>query len=534
MKLAIAQFNPTVGDLAGNADKIIDHIRRAREQGADLLLTPEFSLCGYPPEDLLLRPAFYVDCASQVIRIAAETHGIAVLVSYPLQERGKRYNAASIVRNGKIIATYRKISLPNNEVFDEKRYFESGSNPCVVEIAGVKVGLAICEDVWQTQAAMLAQHAGAEMLVVPNASPFHIDKQKRRVGVIRQRVQETGLPIAYCNLTGGQDELVFDGGSFLMNRSGEIAAELPQFDDAMAVYEFKDGDWVAGNTLTHPGVEAAVYRALCVGVRDYVEKNGFKGILLGLSGGIDSALTLAIAVDALGASRVHAVMMPSQYTADISVTDSREMIAILGCQYSEIPIKPVFDSFLGALADEFAGLPVDTTEENLQARVRGTLLMAMSNKSGRVVLTTGNKSEMTVGYATLYGDMAGGFAVLKDVAKTLVYRLSHYRNSVGRVIPERIITRPPSAELRPDQTDQDSLPEYEVLDSIMQAYVEENKSVPEIIKEGFAEADVKRVVKLIKINEYKRRQAPVGVRITPRGFGKDWRYPITSKYPNGL
>ena len=534
MKLAIAQFNPTVGDLAGNADQIIEYIRRAREQGADLLLTPEFSLCGYPPEDLLLRPAFYVDCASQVIRIAAETHGIAVLVSYPLQERGKRYNAASIVRNGKIIATYRKISLPNNEVFDEKRYFESGSHACVVEIAGLKVGIAICEDVWQPQAAMLAKHAGAELLVVPNASPFHIDKQKRRVGVIRQRVQETGLPIAYCNLTGGQDELVFDGGSFLMNANGDIAAELPHFDDVLSLHQFQHGNWLAAATQPPMGVEQAVYQALCVGVRDYVAKNGFKGVLLGLSGGIDSALTLAIAVDALGPDRVHAVMMPSQYTADISVNDSREMINILGCHYSEIPIKPVFDSFLHALSGEFAGLPVDTTEENIQARVRGTLLMAMSNKSGRVVLTTGNKSEMTVGYATLYGDMAGGFAVLKDVAKTLVYRLSNYRNSVGRVIPERIITRPPSAELRPDQTDQDSLPPYDVLDAIMMAYVEENKSVAEIIQAGFAETDVKRVVKLIKINEYKRRQAPVGVRITPRGFGKDWRYPITSKYPNGL
>ena len=534
MKLAIAQFNATVGDLAGNADKIIQYAQQARAQGADLLLTPEFSLCGYPPEDLLLRPAFYVDCASQVIRIAAESHGIALLVSYPLQERGKRYNAASIIRNGKIIATYRKISLPNNEVFDEKRYFDSGSNPCVVEIAGIKVGLAICEDVWQAQASMLAKQAGADILLVPNASPFHIDKRKRRHGVIRQRVEETGLPIAYCNLTGGQDELVFDGGSFLMNRNGDVVAELPAFDDALALFDYVDNDWQAAATQIPLSIEAGVYRALCIGVRDYVGKNGFKGVLLGLSGGIDSALTLAIAVDALGAERVHAVMMPSQYTADISVTDSREMIGILGCQYSEIPIRPVFDSFLTALQDEFAGLPVDTTEENIQARVRGTLLMALSNKSGRVVLTTGNKSEMTVGYATLYGDMAGGFAVLKDVAKTLVYRLSNYRNSLGRVIPERIITRPPSAELRPDQTDQDSLPPYDVLDAIMQAYVEENKSVADIIAEGYTEADVKRVVRLIKINEYKRRQAPVGVRITPRGFGKDWRYPITSKYPHGL
>ncbi|MEW9897777.1 NAD+ synthase [Chitinivorax sp. PXF-14] len=534
MKLAIAQFNPTVGDLAGNAAKIAHYVHEAREQGADLLVTPEFGLCGYPPEDLLLRPAFYTDCASQLAKLALQTQGIALLVSYPLQEKGKRYNAASIIRNGKIIATYRKISLPNNEVFDEKRYFEAGGAPCVVEIAGVRVGINICEDIWQPQAAALAKSAGAEVIVVPNASPFHVDKQKVRYEVVKSRIEQTGLPIAYANLTGGQDELVFDGDSFLMNRKGELVAQLPMFDDALGVFELRDGDWVPGEVAPAPSIEAQVYKALTIGVRDYILKNGFPGALLGLSGGIDSALTLAIAVDALGPDKVHAVMMPSQYTADISVNDSREMVDILKVKYSEIAIRPVYDGFMDALAGEFAGLPVDTTEENLQARVRGTLLMALSNKTGKLVLTTGNKSEMAVGYATLYGDMAGGFAVLKDVAKTLVYRLAHYRNSVGCVIPERIITRAPSAELRDNQTDQDSLPPYDVLDAIMKAYVENNRSPQEIIAEGHPEADVKRVIRLIKLNEYKRRQAPVGVRITARGYGKDWRYPITNRYSSGL
>ncbi len=534
MKLAISQFNPTVGDLAGNADLIIRQVHQAQQAGADLLLTPEFALCGYPPEDLLLRPAFYADCSAQVQRIAAKVGRTTVLVSYPVLEQQHRYNAAALIRDGAIIAIYHKLSLPNNEVFDEKRYFDPGTEPCVVDIAGVKVGMAICEDIWQPEAARLARQAGAELLIVPNASPFHIDKLSARHQAVQQRAQENGLAIAYCNLTGGQDELVFDGGSFLVDSDGSLVATLPQFDDALACFDYAQGRWTGGHCTDETTIEAAVYRALCVGVRDYVGKNGFKGVLLGLSGGIDSALTLAVAVDALGAGRVHAVMMPSQYTADISVIDSREMIATLGCQYSEIPIRPMFDSFLNALQAEFAGLPVDTTEENIQARVRGTLLMALSNKTGRVVLTTGNKSEMTVGYATLYGDMAGGFAVLKDVAKTLVYRLSRYRNSLGQVIPERIITRPPSAELRPDQTDQDSLPAYEVLDAIMQAYVEDNRSPADIIAAGFSEADVRRVVRLIRINEYKRRQAPVGVRITPRGFGKDWRYPITSKYPPGF
>ncbi|WP_137939060.1 NAD+ synthase [Chitinivorax sp. B] len=534
MKFAIAQFNPTVGDLAGNAAKIVEYVRKARDLGADLLLTPEFALCGYPPEDLLLRPAFYTDCASQLARLAVEVQGIALVVSYPLQEKGKRYNAASIIRNGKIIATYRKISLPNDEVFDEKRYFEAGGAPCVVEIAGVRVGINICEDIWQAQAAALAKSAGAEVIVVPNASPFHIDKQKVRFDVVKSRVEQTGLPIAYANLTGGQDELVFDGQSFLVNRKGDVVAQLPLFDDAIGVYEFKNGDWVPGEVPVTPSIEAQVYKALTIGVRDYIGKNGFPGALLGLSGGIDSALTLAVAVDALGADKVHAVMMPSQYTAGISVDDSREMVGLLDVKYSEIPIRPVFDAFRSSLSGEFAGLPEDTTEENIQARVRGTMLMALSNKTGCLVLTTGNKSEMAVGYATLYGDMAGGFAVLKDVAKTLVYRLAAYRNTITRVIPERIITRAPSAELRDNQTDQDSLPPYDILDGIMQAYVERNLSPQEIIAQGYPGEDVKRVIRLIKINEYKRRQAPVGVRITARGYGKDWRYPITNRYSSGM
>jgi NAD+ synthase (glutamine-hydrolysing) len=530
MKLAIAQINCTVGDLGGNAVKILDYAGRARKLGASLLLTPELSLCGYSPEDLLLRDGFYRACDQALHELAQRVQGIAVVVGHPLEANGKHYNAASVLKDGRIIATYRKHELPNHSVFDEERYFEHGASPCVFELDGVVFGLNICGDVWFSEAAKRAHEAGAAILLVPNASPYHLDKQLTRYDVIRERVDETGMAVVYANMVGGQDELVFDGASFAMDAHGTISHRFAVFEETLGLVEIVDGDLVAGEQVAELSLEESIYRALCLGVRDYIAKNKFPGVLLGLSGGIDSALTLAVAVDALGADRVHAVMMPSPYTAQISLDDSQQMVDILGVRYDILDIKPTLDAYLATLENLFSGLAADTTEENIQARIRGNLLMALSNKMGSLVLTTGNKSEMTVGYCTLYGDMAGGFALLKDVSKTWVYRLANYRNSQGRVIPERIITRPPSAELRPDQTDQDSLPPYEVLDGIMACYVEKNMAMAEIVAQGYLDADVRRVVKLIRINEYKRRQAPVGVRITDRSFGKDWRYPITARY----
>jgi NAD+ synthetase len=397
-------------------------------------------------------------------------------------------------------------------------------------MGGIKFGIIICADVWHEQAPIRAKEAGAQVLLVLNASPYHLNKQITRYETIRDRIGDTGLAVVYANMVGGQDELVFDGSSFVMDNQGTLTHQFPAFEELLGMVELQDGKLVPGVRVSNLTEEASMYQALCMGVRDYIQKNRFPGVLLGLSGGIDSALTMAVAVDALGADKVRAVMMPSPYTAQISKDDSREMVKLLGVRYEELDILPTFTALQDTLAPLFKGLPADTTEENLQARIRGTLLMALSNKTGSLVLTTGNKSEMTVGYATLYGDMAGGFAVLKDVSKTWVYRLSNYRNSLGRVIPERIITRPPSAELKPDQTDQDNLPPYDVLDAIMACYVERNMNIAEIMAHGYSEADVQRVVKLIRIAEYKRRQAPVGVRITDRGFGKDWRYPITVRY----
>ncbi len=530
MKLAIAQINCVLGDLAGNVAKISQYAEQAKRQGAQLLLAPELALCGYPPEDLLLRDGFYRACADALDELAEKTLGIAVVVGHPHQLGGKRYNAASLLQDGAIVATYFKHELPNYAVFDEKRYFNHGSEPCVFEMEGIRFALNICGDVWEAEAARQARNAGAQVLLVPNASPYAMQKQEVRYEVIRERIAETGLAVVYANLVGGQDELVFDGGSFAMDSNGDLTAQGPRFEEALLMLEIRDDLRPVGETGEALGEEAGVYRALCLGVRDYIGKNRFSGVLLGLSGGIDSALTLAIAVDALGADKVHAVMMPSPYTAQISLDDSREMVKILGTRYDEISIEPMFRSYSAALAPAFAGRAADATEENLQARIRGTLLMALSNKLGSLVLTTGNKSEMTAGYATLYGDMAGGLAVLKDVSKTLVYRLARYRNTLGQVIPERIITRAPSAELRADQTDQDSLPPYDVLDAIMACYVEQNLPIPEIIARGYAEADVRRVVHLIRISEYKRRQSAVGIRVTERSYGKDWRYPITVRY----
>ena len=530
MKIAIAQINCTVGDLAGNAAKIADYAQRAKEQGADILLTPELSLCGYPPEDLLLRDGFYVACDAALRELAQTVQGITVIVGHPDKVEDRCYNAASILRNGKIVATYHKHSLPNHSVFDEERYFTHGNQPCLIEMDGVKFGIIICADVWHEHAADLAKEAGAEVLLVLNASPYHFNKQATRYDTIRERIGDTGLAVVYANMVGWQDELVFDGASFVMDQNGALTHQFPAFEEVLGMVELQEGKLIRGTCANVEKDESSIYRALCLGVRDYIQKNQFPGVLLGLSGGIDSALTLAVAVDALGADKVRAVMMPSPYTAQMSIDDSREMVKLLGVSYEELDIQPAFAALEATLSPLFKGLPSDTTEENLQARIRGTLLMALSNKTGSMVLTTGNKSEMTVGYATLYGDMAGGFAVLKDVSKTWVYRLSNYRNSLGRVIPERIITRPPSAELRPDQTDQDSLPPYDILDAIMEGYVEKNMSIGEIVDEGYDGADVRRVVKLIRIAEYKRRQAPVGIRITDRGFGKDWRFPISVRY----
>ena len=554
-RIALAQLNVTVGDFAGNVAKVVAAAREAHNDGAKLLVAPELALSGYPPEDLLLRPAFYAASAAALAHLAEQLKpfaGLHVVVGHPHRdaahghgkanapiERGvppvDTFNAASLIVDGKVVGTYLKQELPNSEVFDEKRYFAADPRPLVFELDGVKYGVVICEDVWHAPAAQQAKAAGAQVLLIPNGSPYHLNKEAVRVDILRARIRETGLPMVYVNMVGAQDELVFDGGSFVLDGNGEMVAKMAQFEEGNAIVEFDGARPVPTTVAPELSLEAQVYAALVMGVRDYINKNGFPGALIGLSGGVDSALVLAVACDALGAERVRAVMMPSRYTADISTTDAAEMARRVGVRYDEIAIAPMFDAFRTSLADEFAGRAEDATEENIQARIRGTLLMALSNKFGSIVLTTGNKSEMAVGYCTLYGDMAGGFAVIKDIAKTLVYRLCHYRNAATTfprqdVIPERILTRAPSAELRENQTDQDSLPPYEVLDAIMRMYMEEDRSLAEIIAAGYAVDDVKRVTRLIKINEYKRRQAPPGVRVSRRAFGRDWRYPITSHY----
>jgi NAD+ synthase (glutamine-hydrolysing) len=533
VKVAIAQINSTVGDLAGNRAKIFDFSRRAAAMGADIVLTPELSLVGYPPEDLLLRPSFYAKTALAFEALAGDLSAVKdiyVVVGHPVVTDGERFNAASVILNGKLLGRYCKSDLPNDAVFDEKRYFSSSCQPFVFEVKGVKFGINICEDTWYPQAPSRAQAAGAQVLLVPNASPYHMNKQHLRYDVMHTNVSAQGLGLVYANLVGAQDELVFDGNSFVMDASGTVCAQLKHCEEDLQIVEFD------GARPRHTGapralsIEAQVYKALVLGVHDYVGKNGFPSVLIGLSGGVDSALTLAVAVDALGADKVRCVMMPSPYTAEISWVDSRDMAQRVGVRYDEISINECFAAFRHTLAQEFKGLPEDAAEENIQARIRGTILMALSNKHGSIVLTTGNKSEMAVGYCTLYGDMAGGFAVIKDIAKTLVYRLCTYRNTISDVIPQRILTRPPSAELRPDQTDQDSLPPYEVLDAIMQMYMEQNQGLEEILAAGYKKEDVDRVTRLIKINEYKRRQAPIGIRVTHRAFGRDWRYPVTSKF----
>ena len=534
LRIAVAQLNCTVGDLAGNARLILTAAREAAARGADLLLTPELALCGYPPEDLLLRPDFYRACAAGLQQLAADAAtacpGLSLLVGHAEENAGKRYNAASLLREGGIQATYRKRRLPNYEVFDEERYFDADDRACVLEVKGVRCGVNICADIWEAGAADAARLAGAELLLALNASPYHQNKQAQRYEVLQRRVNDTGMAVIYSNMVGGQDELVFDGASFALDAAGRLVMQLPQFEAAVEVVTYSDGRLQPARIVPELPLEAATYTALKLGVADYLGKNGFPGAIIGLSGGVDSALTLTVAVDALGADKVRAVMMPSPYTAQMSLDDSRELVHRLGVRYDEIPIAAAMAAFEQLLAPQFAGRAADATEENLQARIRGMLLMALSNKTGAIVLTTGNKSEMAVGYATLYGDMAGGFAVIKDIYKTFVYRLCRYRNGLGAVMPENILTRAPSAELKPDQTDQDTLPPYEVLDAIIAAYMERDESPRQIVARGYAEADVRRVVAMLIRSEYKRRQAPVGIRITRRGFGKDWRYPITSRY----
>ncbi|HEY8683655.1 MAG TPA: NAD+ synthase [Rhodanobacter sp.] len=537
LRLALAQFDFAVGAVAANAAKVGDLIAQARSGGAELVVFPELALSGYPPEDLLLRPSFLAACESELNALATTTNGIAALVGHPHSE-GEVYNAASLLLGGGIQATAHKQALPNYGVFDDKRYFRPGHETVTALIDGVIVGLLICEDVWQPEPAAQAAAAGAELLLVINASPWDAAKQGEREAVLVARARETGCAIAYLNLVGGQDEVVYDGASLLVDGDGVICARSPAFVDALLWAEFDPAtrtlhaeDWPVAEDSC---LEATLYAALVRGTRDYIDKNGFGGVLLGLSGGIDSALTLALAVDALGAERVTAVMMPTRYTSQLSLNGARAQVEKLGVDYQVISIEATCQSFVDALTPAFAGKPADTTEENLQSRTRGVMLMALSNKHGRLLLATGNKSEMAVGYATLYGDMCGAYAPLKDVYKTVVYKLSRWRNAQaartddGDVIPAAVIERPPSAELRDNQTDQDSLPPYDELDAILSRFIEGEQSQAEIAAQGFHADTVRRVVRLVLLNEFKRRQSAPGPRVTTRAFGRERRYPITS------
>ncbi|WP_426662478.1 NAD+ synthase [Rhodanobacter aciditrophus] len=534
LRLALAQHDFPVGAVAANAAKVGDLTAQARSGGADLVVFPELTLSGYPPEDLLLRPSFLAACQQELEALAAGTDGLAALVGFPHSE-GEVFNAAALLRDGRIAQIAHKQALPNYGVFDDKRYFRPGHASAVTTLAGVRVGLLICEDVWRPEPAAAAARAGAELVVVTNASPWDDAKQAEREAVLVARARETGCAFVYLNLVGGQDEVVYDGGALLVNGDGSIAARAPAFVDALLWAEFDSAtrtlraeSWPeAGDACS----EAVLYAALVRGIRDYIDKNGFPGVLLGLSGGIDSALTLALAVDALGADRVTAVMMPSRHTSQLSLDGARAQAGRLGVDYHVIDIEPTYRSFLGALAPAFAGKGADTTEENLQSRTRGVMLMALSNKHGRLLLATGNKSEMAVGYCTLYGDMCGAYAPLKDVYKTVVYRLARWRNAQAggeEAIPVAVIDRPPSAELRDNQTDQDSLPPYEVLDAILARFIEGEQSQAEIAAAGFAADVVHRVVRLVLANEFKRRQSAPGPRVTTRAFGRERRYPITS------
>lgn len=543
MKIAMAQLNLWVGDIDGNVDRIVAAAQTARdEHGADLVVSPEMAVLGYPPDDLLLRHGLPAAIAAGLERIRESVRGIAVVVGYPeyvgeyaVEDGGPViYNAAAVFRDGERLGNYRKQCLPNYGVFDERRHYRPGDAPCVIEVAGARVGITICEDIWEAGPAGQAAEAGAELLVNLNASPFHGDKRAEREAVLSERARANGLPIVYVNCVGGQDELVFDGRSMVCDAGGGLVACTPAFREGVFPAAFEDGRPVGGEIADTASSDELIYGALVQATRDYIDRNGFPGALVGLSGGIDSALTLAVAVDALGPERVRAVAMPSRYTAAISKEDAVAQAEMLGVHYDELPIEPMFERYLEVLSDAFVGRKADTTEENLQSRIRGALLMALSNKLGHLVLATGNKSEMAVGYATLYGDMCGGFSPLKDVYKTRVYRLARYRNGVSPAIPERVIERPPSAELRADQADTDTLPPYDELDPIIEAYVEEGRSIAEICNPGgdpgHAEATVRRVAGLIRRAEYKRRQAAPGPKVTRRAFGRDRRYPITAVY----
>jgi len=535
LRCVMAQLNLVVGDVEGNTSRIIAAANQARDDmSADLVMLPELAVSGYPPEDLLFHSGMRSQVARSIGRLKAEVRGITLIAGYPEYDGNHIFNSALVLRDGAVLANHRKACLPNYRVFDEKRYFTPGSKPTVVELNGIRTGILVCEDVWEPEPPGQARGAGAQLLLVINASPYEVNKQIQRENeVAKTRVAETGVPMVFVNLVGGQDELVFDGNSFVMDAHGQVTMRAPAFVEGMYPVDLTIGSNAGvlpspGNMTPLQGEEESVYGALMQGTRDYVDKHRFPGVVLGLSGGVDSALTLCIAVDALGADRVHSVAMPSRYTSQMSKDDAAEQASWLNVKHSEISIEGMFDATLAALKDEFAGKPPDTAEENIQSRCRGVLLMGISNKTGRMLLTTGNKSEMAVGYATLYGDMAGGFAPIKDCSKLLVYRLCAWRNARSRVIPARIIERPPSAELRPDQKDTDSLPPYEILDPILEAFIEEDLSVDQIAARGFDREIVGRILDLVKRNEYKRRQAPPGVRVSGRAFGRDWRYPITN------
>ena len=546
ISVVMAQLNFLVGDIDFNSSLIIEKAKEAiQENSADIIAYPELALTGYPPEDLLFRPSLSIRIEKALQRIRDENLAADLVIGYPERVGNKLFNSLAIIRHGKQVANYRKQHLPNYQVFDEQRYFDSGTDVCLLEIAGQKVAFTICEDMWEQEPIMQARSVGAQLMININASPYHMNKLSERQALLRKRSIEGGFPIIYVNMVGGQDELVFDGGSMVVTASGECHCLAPSYREALVPVLVHVGK-SPGSPCEIPlqqiapplSLEAQVYQSLVLGVRDYVNKNKFKGVVLGLSGGIDSALTLAIAVDALGSDRVQAVMMPFTYTSKLSLDAAAQQANKQGVDYQKIPIEGIYSAFMQSLEEQFANTETDVTEQNLQARCRGVLLMAISNKKGLLVLTTGNKSEIAVGYSTLYGDMAGGFDALKDVSKTLVYSLARYRNTefsaiAQEVIPQKVIDRPPSAELAPDQVDQDSLPPYDVLDRILELYVEHDCSADSIIAQGFDEQVVRRVLRLVDLNEYNRRQSPIGVRLTQRGFGRDRRYPITNAWPIG-
>ena len=533
--LALAQLDLVVGDVAGNTARIIEYAAKARDElQADLVVFPELSICGYPPEDLLFHGDMRKSVAEALNRIRSDTHGIGVLVGFPDYQDDKIYNSSAVFADGNVLAHYRKRCLPNYAVFDEERYFTAGKEPSVFNLNGVRIGLNICEDVWQQSPLAASRAAGAECIIAINGSPYEKTSQQNREAVAARRVRDVGVPLVYVNMVGGQDELVFDGGTFVMSADGDVRFRAPSFEQGLYKLVLRaSGSGVEPDPaeIAEPlSDEASVYRALVTGTRDYVQKHGFPGVVVGLSGGIDSALVASIACDAIGPDKVRAIMMPFRYTSTMSQEDAAEQSERMGFGYDVIPIAPIYDATVRQLEPVFEGREPGVTEENIQARCRGMLLMAVSNKTGRMLLTTGNKSEMAVGYATLYGDMAGGFAPIKDCSKSLVYRLARYRNSLDEVIPERVITREPSAELRPGQKDSDSLPDYDVLDPILEAFIEKDMTVDDIEASGYDRDTVIRVLRMVKHNEYKRRQAPPGIRISGRAFGRDWRYPITSWY----